>query len=77
MGGERYKFGARRFHKQEAQKIVVTGAIGGVAVAAVGGNDEAIKTGFLSSGTMVLVQDGFHSYTGHELSGKASEGEAY
>ena len=62
---------------QVAQKAVVTGAIGGLAVAAAGGNEEAIKAGFLSAGAMVLVQDGYKSYTGRALDGRASEGEAY
>lgn len=60
-----------------AQKTVVTGAIGGLAVAAAGGNEEAIKAGFLSAGAMVLVQDGYKKYTGHPLDAKSSEGEAY
>ncbi|GAO24355.1 hypothetical protein ALISP_4175 [Alicycliphilus sp. B1] len=60
-----------------AKKTVVTGAIGGLAVAAAGGNEEAIKAGFLSAGAMVLVQDGYRKYTGHSLDAKSSEGDAY
>ncbi len=47
-----------------AKKAAVTGAIGGVAVAASGGDDKAILEGFLRSGGMVLIQDGYKQYTG-------------
>lgn len=60
-----------------AKKAAVTGAIGGVAVAAAGGNEAAVKEAFLKAGAMVVVQDTFKSMTGHRLSGKASEGEPY
>ena len=62
---------------QLAQKAVVTGAIGGIAVAAAGGSEEAIKAGFLQAGSMILVQDGYRNFTGHTLDARASEGEGY
>jgi hypothetical protein len=60
-----------------AKKTIVTGAIGGTAVAAAGGNEDAVKDAFLKAGAMVVVQDTFQRTTGHPLSGKASEGEPY
>lgn len=62
---------------QIAQKAIVTGAIGGLAVAAAGGDAEAVKDGFLLSGGMVLVQAGFEKVTTHPIDGRASQGEAY
>ncbi|MDT0513414.1 hypothetical protein [Halomonas sp. LES1] len=59
------------------KKTLVTGAIGGVAVAASGGDEAAIREGFLRSGGMVLVQDGYRRVTTHELDARASRGEAY
>jgi hypothetical protein len=59
------------------KKTVVTGAIGGTAVAAAGGNESAVKEAFLKAGAMVVVQDTFKDMTTHDLSGKASEGEPY
>jgi hypothetical protein len=38
-----------------AKKAVVTGAVGGLAVTAVGGDQEAVRDAFLRSGGMVLV----------------------
>ncbi|GAA0575867.1 hypothetical protein GCM10009416_13220 [Craurococcus roseus] len=62
---------------QVAVKAATTGAVGGLAVAAAGGDEEAIKEGFLRSGGMVVVQAGFKGTTGHELDPKASEGEPF
>lgn len=59
------------------KKTVVTGAIGGTAVAAAGGNEAAVKEAFLKAGAMVVIQDTFKDMTTHDLSGKASEGEPY
>jgi hypothetical protein len=40
------------------QKAAMAGAAGGISVAAAGGNEQAIKDGFLKSGGAVLVQGG-------------------
>lgn len=60
-----------------AKKSIVAGAIGGLAVAAGGGDETAVKEGFLLSGGMVLVQDGYKQYTTHDLDGRAAEGDGY
>ena len=60
-----------------AKKAIVAGAIGGTAIAAAGGNEAAIKEGFLKAGAMVVVQDGFKKYTTHDFDPKASNGIAY
>jgi hypothetical protein len=63
-----------------AKKVAISGAIGGLAVAAAGGNESAIRKGFLQAGAMVLIQEGYHSYTGHALDNKqlqSSKGDAY
>lgn len=60
-----------------ARRTVVTAAIGGTAVAAAGGNAEAVKRAFLQAGAMVVVQDGFERTTGGPLDGKSSSGKAY
>lgn len=62
---------------QIAGKTIVTGAIGGLAVAAAGGDEDAIRDGFLLSGGMVLVQTGYQKVTDHQLDGRSSRGEAY
>jgi hypothetical protein len=65
---------------QLVQKAIVTGAIGGAAVAAAGGGQEAVRDGFLLSGGMVVVQYGYQKVTTHPLDQealKASKGEAY
>jgi hypothetical protein len=60
-----------------AKKAIVTGAIGGAAVAAAGGNEQAVQEAFLRAGAMVVVQDGLKSYTKHALSPDGSKNEAY
>ncbi len=51
-----------------AKKAIVAGAIGGLAVAAAGGDGDALREGFLRSGGMVLIQDGYREFTGgHDL----------
>lgn len=60
-----------------AKKAVVTGAVGGLGVAASGGDEAAIREAFLLSGGMVLVQDGYKKFTGHPLDARAAEGEPY
>lgn len=62
---------------QVAQKTIVTGAIGGLAVAAAGGDADAVKDGFLLSGGMVLIQTGYERVTDHQIDGRSSRGEAY
>lgn len=62
---------------QIAQKAIVTGAIGGLAVAAAGGDKDAVRDGFLLSGGMVLIQTGYEKATDHKIDGRASKGEAY
>jgi hypothetical protein len=62
---------------QIARKAAITAAVGGIAVAAAGGNEAAIQEGFLKAGAMVLVQDGYKRYTGSALDARASEGDAY
>jgi len=61
-------------------KTVLAGAVGGAAVAASGGDNQAVLEGFLLSGGMVLVQDGYKKISGHDLdedSLKHSEGPPY
>lgn len=60
-----------------AKKAVVTGAIGGLAVAASGGDEKAIKEGFFLAGGMVIVQDGYKRFTKSDLDARSSQGEAY
>ena len=60
-----------------ARKAVVTGAIGGLAIAAAGGDQQAIMEGFLRDGGMVLMQDGFKRYIGSKLVARASDDDAY
>jgi hypothetical protein len=62
---------------QIARKAVVTGAIGGLAVAAAGGDADAVRDGFLLSGGMVLIQTGYKEVTGQPIDGRVSRGEAY
>jgi len=60
-----------------AQKTIMVGAIGGVAVAAAGGDKQAIQEGFLKSGGAVLVQSIYETQTTHKLDARISKGEAY
>ena len=65
---------------QVGKKALLAGAIGGIAVAAAGGDKQAVWEGFLRSGGMMLVQDGYRRVTDHPLDDKAmqsSKGEAY
>jgi hypothetical protein len=59
------------------KKAIVSGSIGGLAVAAAGGDKEAIKNGFLLSASMVLIQDGYRRVTDHPLDGKIATKDAY
>ena len=60
-----------------ARKAVVAGAIGGLAIAAAGGDQQAIVEGFLRDGGMVLIHDGFKRYIGSKLVARASDEDAY
>lgn len=60
-----------------ARKAAVAGAIGGLAVAAAGGNQQSIQEGFLRAGGMVLIQDGYKRYNGSKLVARAAEPDAY
>ena len=59
-----------------AKKTAITGAIGGLAVAAAGGDESAIRDGFIGGGGMVLIQEGYHSVTKNSLNDKKSLGES-
>lgn len=64
--------------QQVAAKAAMTGAVGGLAVAAAGGDEDAILEGFLRSGGMVVIQAGYKAGTkGHDLDAKASTLEPY
>jgi hypothetical protein len=60
-----------------AEKTIVAGAIGGVAVAAAGGDQQAIQEGFLKAGGAVLVQSVYELETNHKLDARVSQGDAY
>lgn len=63
-----------------AKKTALTGAIGGLSVAAAGGDEKAVKDGFIRGGGMVLIQAGYQHVTRHSLddeSFKASKGKPY
>ena len=60
-----------------AKKAIVTGAIGGSAVAAAGGNEDAVTEGFLKAGAMVVIQDTYQRKLDHKMTGKASKGDPY
>jgi hypothetical protein len=60
-----------------AKKTILAGAVGGLAVAASGGDEAAVEQAFVMAGAMVLVQDGYKRVTQHDLDARAAEGEAY
>jgi hypothetical protein len=60
-----------------AKKSLVSGAIGGLTVAAAGGNADSIKKGFLEAGSKILVQDGYQQIAGQPLDDKTSARVAY
>src|SRR5260370_22269699 len=62
---------------QIAQKAIVTGAIGGLAVAAAGGDHDAVRDGFLLSGGMVLIQTAYDQATYPRIDGRAATGAPY
>lgn len=59
-----------------AQKTIMAGAIGGVAVAASGGDKQAIQEGFLKSGGAVMIQSIYETQTTHKLDARISKGNA-
>jgi hypothetical protein len=62
------------------KKAIMGGAIGGLAVAAAGGDKDAVLEGFIRSGGMILIQDGYKQFTGgHDLvdNTKAPEFDAF
>lgn len=61
---------------QAVKKAVVVGAIGGLSVAAAGGNESAVRDGFLRAGAMIVIQEGFREYTGHELTEESRPGRS-
>jgi hypothetical protein len=59
------------------EKTLMAGAIGGVAVAAAGGDKQAIQEGFLKAGGAVLVQSVYETQIHHKLDARMSKGDAY
>lgn len=59
------------------KKTIVGGAIGGLSVAAAGGDRDAIKNGFLMSGGVILIQSAYQDYTHHPLDDKAYKASAH
>jgi flavin-binding protein dodecin len=60
-----------------AKKALVTGAMGGVAVAAGGGDDAAVREAFLKSGGMVVVQSGQSYVTKKYVDPAVAKADAY
>lgn len=58
-------------------KSITAGSVGGLAVAAAGGDEDAVLEGFLRGGGMILVQDGYRAATGGDLDARGSVGEPY
>ena len=54
-------------------KTVLAGSVGGLAVAASGGDDGAILEAFVKGGSMIVAQEIFLSETGHKLDPKSAE----
>jgi flavin-binding protein dodecin len=59
------------------KKALVTGAMGGVAVAAAGGDDAAVRDAFLKSGGMVVVQSGQSYVTKKYVDPAVAKADAY
>ena len=59
------------------KKTLVAGSIGGLAVAASGGDEKALRDGFLYSGGTILVQGYYETTTWHKIDAKASNEEAF
>jgi hypothetical protein len=60
-----------------AKKSLVSGAVGGLTVAAAGGNADSIKKGFLEAGRKILVQDGYQQVAGQPLDSRVAARVAY
>ena len=60
-----------------AKKAALGGALGGMAVAASGGNENEIMQAFLLSGGMILIQDGYQKYRGNKLDMAGAEKDSY
>lgn len=60
-----------------AKKTILAGSIGGTAVAAAGGDEEAVVEGFVKSGGMILIQEGYRQAIGQQMDTRASVGEPY
>lgn len=76
-GASAYAFSSASQIDGSVKKAIVTGAIGGLGVAAAGGDENAVREAFLMAGGMVLIQDGFREYTTHDADPSPSKGEAY
>lgn len=59
------------------KKAVLSGAVGGLAVAASGGDESDILEGFILAGGFVIIQDGYRNSTGHELDARSSTSDPY
>lgn len=59
------------------QKAVLAGAVGGLTVAAAGGDEKEVLEGFILAGGMVIIQDGYQDAVGHELDPRAAKSEPY
>ncbi|MNJ94115.1 hypothetical protein D3C87_118020 [compost metagenome] len=59
------------------KKAVLSGAVGGLAIAASGGDESDILEGFILAGGFVIIQDGYRSSTGHELDARSSTSDPY
>jgi len=65
---------------EAGKKVVIAGAIGGAAMAAAGGDEDAIRDAFVKGGAMIIIQEGYKEYTKHPLDEEAlkgSKGEPY
>lgn len=64
-------------NEQLAQKVMLAGAVGGIGVAVSGGDEAAVKDGFIKSGGMVFLRAKYEDYIGAEPDLKGSEGPGY
>jgi hypothetical protein len=60
-----------------ALRAVTAGAIGGLAVAAAGGDSDDVRNAFLRAGGMVIIREAYRDYVGAPMNGKASVGPPY
>jgi hypothetical protein len=59
------------------KKTILAGSIGGLAVAASGGDDRDVLDGFILAGGMVIIQDGYKNSTGQPLDARSATGDSY